>query len=93
MRIGGQGQQSVGAPRPDAAGQDPPLDDGLHHLSERAKAALVAGDAAAAAQDARQVLQQSPGAWPALYLLAVAGRQNGRRAADRGVRRGDRLTG
>lgn len=47
-------------------------------LFERAKSALMAGDTARAAEQARRVLQAAPGAWPAHYLLAVAERRNGR---------------
>mgnify|MGYP001066925463 CR=1 FL=1 len=52
-------------------------------LFERAKAALIAGDAAAAATAARQVVLMAPGAWPALYLLAVAERDSGGAEASR----------
>lgn len=52
-------------------------------LFQRAKATLMAGDPAAAAADLRRVVVMAPGAWPALYLLAVAEREGGDAAAAR----------
>jgi len=59
------------------------MDRDAETLFERAKAALIAGDPAVAASEARRVVTLRPGAWPALYLLAVAERENGQAEASR----------
>lgn len=50
-------------------------------LFERAKRALMAGDAASAAEDARVIVRIAPTAWAAHYLLAMAEAASGRSGA------------
>ncbi len=54
------------------------MDLNPNDLFERAKRALMAGDAAAAADDARVIVRIAPTAWAAHYLLAMAEAANGR---------------
>lgn len=55
----------------------------VRDIFERAKRSLAAGDGAAAAEDARMILEVAPEAWGALHLLGMAERRNGRTEASR----------